>query len=193
MAKDEGEVNLVHWPGYADKSWADEFTKQTGCKVNTKDGANSDDMVDLIATGAYDGVSASGDATLRLIAKGDAAPVNFDLTSNYADVFEGLKHQSYNSRRRCRLRRAARARRERAGLRRNDALPADTDSWAAIWPGDDFKGKLSIFDGVGLHCRRGPVPEGDAARPGHREPVRARRGPVQRRRRPAEAAAAEHR
>ena len=38
--------------GYADKSWADEFTKQTGCKVNTKDGANSDDMVDLIATGA---------------------------------------------------------------------------------------------------------------------------------------------
>ena len=48
MAKDEGEVNLVKWPGYADKSWADEFTKQTGCKVNTKDGASSDDMVDLM-------------------------------------------------------------------------------------------------------------------------------------------------
>ena len=65
--------------------------KQTGCKVNTKDGASSDDMVDLMATGAYDGVSASGDATLRLIAKGDVAPVNFDLIPNYADVFDGLK------------------------------------------------------------------------------------------------------
>ena len=51
-AKDEGQVNLVEWAGYADKSWADEFTKQTGCKVSTKDGATSDDMVDLIATGA---------------------------------------------------------------------------------------------------------------------------------------------
>ena len=54
-------------------------------------------MVDLMGTGAYDGVSASGDATLRLIAKGDVAPVNFDLTPNYADVYESLKDQSYNS------------------------------------------------------------------------------------------------
>ena len=59
-AREEGQVNLVIWAGYADKSWADTFTKQTGCKVNTKDGASSDDMVDLVSTGAYDGVSASG-------------------------------------------------------------------------------------------------------------------------------------
>ena len=39
-------------------------------------------------TGNYDGVSASGDATLRLIAGGDVAPVNTDLIPNYADVFE---------------------------------------------------------------------------------------------------------
>ena len=96
-AKNEGEVNLVIWAGYADKSWADQFTQETGCKVNTKDGASSDDMVDLMSTGAYDGVSASGDATLRLIAKGDVAPVNFDLIPNYADVYEGLKDQSYNT------------------------------------------------------------------------------------------------
>ena len=82
-AKDEGQTNLVIWADYAHKSWADDFTKQTGCKVITKDGASSDDMVDLMATGAYDGVSASGDATLRLIARGDVAPVNFDLIPNY--------------------------------------------------------------------------------------------------------------
>ena len=47
-------------------------------------------------TGEYDGVSASGDATLRLIAAGDVAPVNTDLIPNYADVFEGLKDQPFN-------------------------------------------------------------------------------------------------
>ena len=50
-----------------------------------------------MSTGAYDGVSASGDATLRLIARGDVAPVNFDLIPNYADVYAGLKGQSYNT------------------------------------------------------------------------------------------------
>ena len=48
-------------------------------------------------TGEYDGVSASGDATLRLIDGGDVAPVNTDLVPNYADVFPGLKDQPYNS------------------------------------------------------------------------------------------------
>jgi putative spermidine/putrescine transport system substrate-binding protein len=48
-------------------------------------------------TGQYDGVSASGDATLRLIAGGDVAPVNLGLIPNYSDVFEGLKNQSYNT------------------------------------------------------------------------------------------------
>ena len=45
------------------------------------------------------------------------------------------------------VRRAPRPRRERDGVA-NDALPADNDSWAPIWHGDDFKGKLSIYDGV---------------------------------------------
>ena len=48
-------------------------------------------------TGKYDGVSASGDATLRLIAGSDVAPVNTDLVPNYKDVFPALKDQPYNS------------------------------------------------------------------------------------------------
>ena len=36
--------------------------------------------------GGYDVVSASGDATLRLIAAGDVEPVNTDLVPNYADI-----------------------------------------------------------------------------------------------------------
>ena len=52
------------------------FEKQTGCQVNVKVGNTSDEMVQLMRTGQYDGVSASGDATLRLIYAGDVAPVN---------------------------------------------------------------------------------------------------------------------
>ena len=48
-------------------------------------------------TGEYDVVSASGDATLRLIAAGDVAPVNTDLVANYADISSFLKDQAYNS------------------------------------------------------------------------------------------------
>jgi putative spermidine/putrescine transport system substrate-binding protein len=144
-AKNEGEVNLVIWPGYADKSWADTFTKQTGCKVNAKESASSDDMVDLMATGAWDGVSASGDATLRLVAKGDAAPVNFDLTPNYADVFAGLKDKSYNTVDGVGYG-VPHGRGANLLVWNTGDLPADNDSWAPIWPGTDYKGKLSIYD-----------------------------------------------
>jgi putative spermidine/putrescine transport system substrate-binding protein len=54
-------------------------------------------MVQLMKTGQYDGVSASGDATLRLIAGGDVSPVDFSLIPNYANVFDGLKNQPYNT------------------------------------------------------------------------------------------------
>ena len=47
--------------------WVTPFEQQTGCKVNVKIGNTSDEMVQLMRTGQYDGVSASGDATLRMI------------------------------------------------------------------------------------------------------------------------------
>src|SRR6476659_4042027 len=77
--------------------WVTPFEQATGCKVTVKVGVDSANMVQLMKTGQYDGVSASGDATLRLIAGGDVAPVNFDLIPNYKDVFAGLKNQPYNT------------------------------------------------------------------------------------------------
>jgi putative spermidine/putrescine transport system substrate-binding protein len=97
MAKDEGQVDLVNWAGYVEKDWVTPFEQQSGCKVNSKVGASSDEMVTLMKTGNYDGVSASGDATLRLIASKTVAPVDFDLIPNYENVFEGLKNQPHNT------------------------------------------------------------------------------------------------
>jgi putative spermidine/putrescine transport system substrate-binding protein len=103
----EGELNLVAWAGYVvggtggeqveGYDWVTPFEQATGCKVTVKVGLDSANMVQLMKTGQYDGVSASGDATLRLIAGGDVSPVDFSLIPNYADVFDGLKNQSYNT------------------------------------------------------------------------------------------------
>ena len=100
----EGEVNIVAWAGYVEDGstdpavdWVTQFEKDTGCQVNVKTAPTSDDMVNLMKTGQYDVVSASGDASLRLIASGDVEPVNLDLIPNYADVFDALKNKPWNS------------------------------------------------------------------------------------------------
>ena len=95
LARDEGEVNLIQWPGYS--VLTDQFTSDTGCAVNTKDGTSSDDMIALLQSGAYDGGSFSGNASVRLMTTGDVAPVDTDLIPNFADVQEGIKNQDYNS------------------------------------------------------------------------------------------------
>ena len=104
VGEGEGELNLVAWAGYTedgstdpDVDWVTGFEKETGCQVNVKTGNTSDEMVQLMRTGQYDGVSASGDATTRLIEGGDVDPVNTDLIPNYADVYDALKEQDFNS------------------------------------------------------------------------------------------------
>jgi putative spermidine/putrescine transport system substrate-binding protein len=146
LAREEGEVNIVQWAGYAQLT--DEFRAETGCTVNTKDGATSDDMISLIQTGAYDGVSASGNASVRLMTTGEVAPVNTDFIPNYVDVQEGIKNKDYNS-----LDGqpygVPHGRGPNYLMFRNDIVPKDTDSWSVIWEDDQlqrYKGKISIYD-----------------------------------------------
>jgi putative spermidine/putrescine transport system substrate-binding protein len=104
LGEPEGEVDILAWPGYAedgttDKTidWVTPFEKQTGCKANVKYFGTSDEAVQLMKSGEYDVVSASGDASLRLVAAGDVAPVNTDLLKNYADIEDFLKDRNWNS------------------------------------------------------------------------------------------------
>jgi len=73
------------------------FEDKTGCKVSVTTGNTSDEMVTLMKSHKYDGVSASGDATLRLINSDEVSPVNVDLVPNYVDIFPSLKDQSWNT------------------------------------------------------------------------------------------------
>jgi len=97
VGKGEGSLDLISWAGYVEPEWTKPFEQKTGCKVNDKVAGTSDEMVQLMRSGQYDGVSASGNATARLVEGGDVNPVNVSLVPNYKTVFADLKNQPYNT------------------------------------------------------------------------------------------------
>src|SRR3954447_21750618 len=96
----EGTLNLVAWEGYTQPQWVKPFQQQTGCKVHAKYAGSSDEMVTLMRQGGgsqYDMVSASGDASLRLIRGGNVKPVNVNLIPSYKDFIPQLKSPQHNT------------------------------------------------------------------------------------------------
>jgi putative spermidine/putrescine transport system substrate-binding protein len=149
----EGALNLVIWAGYAERGdsdptydWVTPFEQDTGCTVNTTDMTDSANGVSLMKTGQYDGISASGDATLRLIAGGDVQPVNFDLIPNYADVFAGLKGQPHNTVDGVGYG-TPHGRGANLLMYNTDTFPTAPTSWDPMWdPSSPAAGKISVYD-----------------------------------------------
>jgi putative spermidine/putrescine transport system substrate-binding protein len=100
IGKGEGKLNVIAWEGYTEKDWVKPFERQTGCKVHSKFGGSSDEMVTLMRQGGggqYDMVSASGDASLRLIRGKDVKPVNVKLVPDWKNFISELKSPSHNT------------------------------------------------------------------------------------------------
>ena len=100
IGKGEGALTLIAWQGYTEKQWVKPFEQQTGCKVSVKYGPTSNDMFNLMTSGGggqYDMVSASGDASLRLIYSGAVAETNMALIPPYKDFFNAFKSPSNNT------------------------------------------------------------------------------------------------
>src|SRR5919198_303210 len=100
IGKGEGKLNLVAWEGYTQPEWVKPFEAQTGCQVNSKFAGSSDEMVTLMRQGGgtqYDMVSASGDASLRLIRGGDVRPDNPDLIPDYKNFIPQLQSPPHNT------------------------------------------------------------------------------------------------
>jgi putative spermidine/putrescine transport system substrate-binding protein len=98
VGQGEGQLDIVAWPGYIERGesdkaydWVTGFEKETGCKVNVKTAATSDEMVSLMTKGGYDLVTASGDASLRLVAGKRVQPINPDLIPNLKGLDPRLK------------------------------------------------------------------------------------------------------
>ncbi|WP_105573448.1 putative ABC transporter substrate-binding protein YdcS [Cronobacter sakazakii] len=93
LGQGEGRLDIIAWPGYIERGqtdkaydWVTDFEKSTGCAVNVKTAATSDEMVSLMAKGGYDLVTASGDASLRLIMGKRVQPINTALIPNWKNV-----------------------------------------------------------------------------------------------------------
>ena len=99
-------ISVLAWPGYVENGstdktvdWVTDFQKTTGCTVKPQIFGTSDEAYTLYSTNPtqYDVVSASGDASLRLVRGGFVQPVNLALFKNYADIFPALKSKPYNT------------------------------------------------------------------------------------------------
>ncbi|HVW33046.1 MAG TPA: spermidine/putrescine ABC transporter substrate-binding protein, partial [Acidimicrobiia bacterium] len=149
----EGAVNVIAWAGYVENGsndpkvdWITGFEKDTGCKVNAKVANTSDEMLTLMKTGQFDGVSASGDATARLINAGDVAPVNLDLIPNYADVFSGLKDKPHNTVNGKHYG-VPHGRGANLLMWRTDKVKPAPTSWDVVWNDKSpYKGKVTAYD-----------------------------------------------
>ncbi len=97
LGKTEGSLRLIAWEGYTYKQWVNPFVKATGCKVSSKFGGSSDEMVTLMRTGQYDAVSASGDASLRLIFGKDVRPIDPKVVPDFKNFISALKAPPHNT------------------------------------------------------------------------------------------------
>jgi putative spermidine/putrescine transport system substrate-binding protein len=148
IGKGEGQLNLISWAGYVEPEWTKPFEQKTGCKVSDKEAGTSDEMVELMKTGQYDGVSASGNATARLVAADLVAPVNTDLVPNYKTVFSDLKDQPYNTFEGVNYGIPHGRGANLLMWNGNDVKPAP-DSWDIMFDpkmAAKYKGKISVYD-----------------------------------------------
>ncbi|MBL0570772.1 ABC transporter substrate-binding protein [Aeromonas hydrophila] len=104
LGKGEGQLNIVAWAGYVERGetdknydWVTGFENETGCKVNVKTAATSDEMVALMNEGGFDLVTASGDASLRLIAGGKVQALNLALIPSYGKIDPRLQNAPWHT------------------------------------------------------------------------------------------------
>ncbi|MBL0665255.1 ABC transporter substrate-binding protein [Aeromonas jandaei] len=102
--KGEGQVDIVAWAGYVERGetdknydWVTGFEQATGCKVTVKTAATSDEMVALMNEGGFDLVTASGDASLRLIVGGKVQPLDLSRIPSWSKVDHRLQNAPWHT------------------------------------------------------------------------------------------------
>ncbi|MGB3502943.1 MAG: ABC transporter substrate-binding protein [Mesorhizobium sp.] len=100
----EGQLNVVAWAGFLERgetdpkfNWVTKFEEASGCKVSVKTANTSDEMVALMNEGGFDLVTASGDASRRLIAGKRVQPINIDLVPSWSKVDDRLKNAPWHT------------------------------------------------------------------------------------------------
>jgi putative spermidine/putrescine transport system substrate-binding protein len=155
LGEGEGQVTVLAWPGYVedgttspDVDWVSSFEEETGCQVTVQTFGTSDEAFTLFQTNPteYDVISASGDATLRLVAGDFVQPINVDLIPSYAEIFDDLKDKDYNTVDGVHYG-VPHGRGANVLMWRTDEVTEAPDSWSALFdPASPYAGKFSVYD-----------------------------------------------
>jgi putative spermidine/putrescine transport system substrate-binding protein len=141
----EGQLNLIAWQGYTEPDVLKPFEQQTGCQVHVKYGQTSDEMFQLMQSGNYDGVSASGDASNRLIAAGLVSPINPALITDFNDISPQLQSPPHNT-----INGVHYGVSYQWGanilMYNTDVVKPAPDSWSVIFDGTSNSGKVDAYD-----------------------------------------------
>jgi putative spermidine/putrescine transport system substrate-binding protein len=104
IGEGEGEVSIISWAGYIERGetdpnfdWVTQFEQETQCRVTNKVAATSDEMVALMNEGGFDLVTASGDASNRLISGGRVQEINIDLIPSYSAIDPRLQNAPWHT------------------------------------------------------------------------------------------------
>jgi putative spermidine/putrescine transport system substrate-binding protein len=151
----EDSLKVLAWPGYVEDGttdpavdWVSSFEEETGCQVTVQTFGTSDEAFTLFQTNPteYDVISASGDASLRLVAGGFVQPVNVDLIASYTEIFEDLKNKDYNTVDGVHYG-VPHGRGANILMWRTDEVSPAPTSWADMFdPNSPYAGQFSVYD-----------------------------------------------
>jgi putative spermidine/putrescine transport system substrate-binding protein len=153
LGTNEGQLRVLAWPGYAEDGsnykkvdWVTPFEQQSGCNVTVTTFGTSDDSFTKMKSGQYDVVSASGDASRRLVYAGLVDPVNVDLVPSYKDIFPDLKNKPWNTVDGVEYG-IPHGRGANVLMYNTDKVKPAPTSWADTWEADSpYKGKITAYD-----------------------------------------------
>jgi putative spermidine/putrescine transport system substrate-binding protein len=167
VGEGEGQVVIISWAGYIERGetdpaydWVTQFEVDTGCRVENKIAGTSDEMVALMQGGSEaDLVTASGDASNRLIAGGTVQEINLDLIPSYGSVDERLQNAPWHT-----VDTDGDGEAEHYGVPyqwgsnvlayNTDVFPAPPDSWNVVFEqttlpdGESNVGRVQAYDGA---------------------------------------------
>lgn len=147
-AKADGQLTMLVWEGYADKTFVEPFEKETGCKVDAVYVGSNDEIVSKVMSGggAADLISPSNDTTMRLISAGAVSPIDTSKVPNMAEYLPQFQSPEW--------------------LKKDDAIYGVPFGWgiiriiadpAAVDPATDtlgflwdkkYAGKFSVWDDI---------------------------------------------
>ena len=143
-AESKGEVNVYNWGEYIDETLLDEFTQQTGIKVNYTTYSDNESLYSMLSSGTadYDVIIPSDDMISRLISEGMLEKLDFDNIPNYSyidDAYKGLEYDPDNEY-------SVAYTWGTVGIIYNTTmLDYVPDSWSVLWD-ENLSGQILMFD-----------------------------------------------